>query len=169
MRKCIAEETLVTHHFAAPPFLSLRLTGTRHPTPHAMPGYSSRPLVEKLGIKPDTRIAIISPPRGYRATLGKLPRGVTVATAARGVFPFIQFFTTRRAALEARLAPLKRALAPAGALWVSWPKKASGVSTDLTEDVVRAVAVAGGLVDVKVCAVDEVWSGLKLVRRLKDR
>jgi hypothetical protein len=133
-----------------------------------MAGYSGKPLVEKLGIKPGTRIAIVNAPRGYRTTLGTLPRGVTVAPV-RGSLSFIQFFTARRAALEQRFPQLVTVLAPAGALWVSWPKKSSGVATDLTEDVIRAVALAGGLVDVKVCAVDEVWSGLKLVRRLKDR
>lgn len=134
-----------------------------------MAGYSRRSLVDKLGIKPGTRIAILREPPGYRKSLGILPPGVRVATTARGSLPFIQFFTTSRKALEARFSALVRALAPAGALWVSWPKKASGVPTDLTEDVVRAVALAGGLVDVKVCAVDDVWSGLKLVRRLKNR
>jgi uncharacterized RDD family membrane protein YckC len=134
-----------------------------------MAGYSARPLVEKLGIRRDTRIAILNAPRGYRTTLGKLPPGVRVAAAARGSLPFIQFFTTSRKALEGKFAALVRALASDGALWVSWPKRASGVATDVTEDVVRAVALPRGLVDVKVCAVDEVWSGLKLVRRLKDR
>jgi len=134
-----------------------------------MVGYSPRSLVAKLGVKPHTRIAIVNAPRGYRATLGKLPAGVRVAVAARGSLPFIQFFTTSRRALEARFAGLVRALAKDGALWVSWPKRASGVPTDVTEDVVRAVALPHGLVDVKVCAVDDVWSGLKLVRRLKHR
>ena len=132
-------------------------------------GYSPRSLVEKLGIKPGMRIAILGAPSGYRATLGELPDGVTTTSAARGVLPLIHFFTKRRAQLEQRFPALKRALAQDGALWVSWPKKSSGVATDLTEDVVRAVALPGGLVDVKVCAVDAVWSGLKLVRRLKDR
>lgn len=134
-----------------------------------MAGYSPRPLVTKLGIKPGTRIAIVNAPRGYGATLGKLPPGVTVATAARGSLPLIQFFTKTRRALEGKLAGLVRALASDGALWVSWPKRASGVPTDVTEDVVRAVALSRGLVDIKVCAVDDVWSGLKLVRRRKDR
>jgi len=134
-----------------------------------MAGYSGTPLPQKLGIKPHTRIAILAAPRGYRATLGKLPAGVTVLTAARGTLPLIQFFTTSRRALETRFAGLVRALSPNGALWVSWPKKSAGVATDVTEDVVRAVALPGGLVDVKVCAVDETWSALKLVRRLKDR
>ncbi len=132
-------------------------------------GYSHRSLVEKLGIKPGMRIAILNAPRGYRATLGKLPAGVTVAVSPREPLPFIQFFAVSRSVLESRLPGLLRALEPAGALWVSWPKKASGMPTDLTEDVVRAIALPTGLVDVKVAAVDDVWSGLKLVRRLKNR
>ena len=134
-----------------------------------MAGYSGRSLVEKLGIKPRTRIAIVNPPRGYRVTLGTLPDGVTVSTNLRGALPFIQFFVVSRDVLESRLPALLRALEPAGALWISWPKKASGVPTDITEDVVRAVALPTGLVDVKVAAVDDVWSGLKLVRRLRNR
>jgi hypothetical protein len=132
-------------------------------------GYSGKSLVDKLGITPGMRLAIVGAPSGYRITLGALPPGVRVLTAPRGTLPFIHFFTTKRSLLERRFPALKRVLAQDGALWVSWPKKSSGAATDLTEDVVRAVALAGGLVDVKVCAVDEVWSGLKLVRRLKDR
>ena len=132
-------------------------------------GYSQRSLVEKLGIKPGMRVAILNAPRGYRTTLGKLPAGVTVAVSPREPLPFIQFFAVSRSVLESRLPGLLRALEPAGALWVSWPKKASGMPTDLTEDVVRAIALPTGLVDVKVAAVDDVWSGLKLVRRLKNR
>ena len=134
-----------------------------------MAGYSGRSLVEKLGIKSGTQIAIVNAPRGYRKTLGKLPPGVSVASAARGVLPFIHFFTPHRDELEGKLPAMLRALTPDGALWVSWPKKASGVATDITEDVIRAVALPTGLVDVKVAAIDDVWSGLKLVRRLKDR
>ena len=110
-------------------------------------GYSQRSLVEKLGIKPGMRIAILHGPRGYRATLGKLPPGVAVTSVARGVLPFIHFFTADRALLERQLPTLLRALAPDGALWVSWPKKASGLPTDMTEDVVRAAALPTGLVD----------------------
>jgi len=132
-------------------------------------GYSQRPLVDKLGIKPNTRIAIINAPRGYRATLGKLPTGVTVGSAVRRSLPFIQCFVKSRDVLETRLPALARVLTPDGTLWISWPKKASGVVTDMTEDVVRAVALPLGLVDVKVAAVDEVWSGLKLVWRRKNR
>jgi hypothetical protein len=134
-----------------------------------MAGYSPRSLVDKLGIKPGTRIAILNAPRGYRAALGSLPAGVKVSASPRGSLPFIHVFTRTRNDLERRLPALLRALAPDGALWVSWPKQASGVPTDVTEDVVRAVALPTGLVDVKVAAVDEVWSGLKLVRRLKYR
>lgn len=132
-------------------------------------GYAQRSLVEKLGIKPGARIAILNAPRGYRATLGKLPPGVIVGSTVRGSLPFIHFFVKNRHVLETQLPRLLRALESEGALWISWPKKASGVATDITEDVVRAVALPTGLVDVKVAAVDEVWSGLKLVRRLKNR
>ena len=132
-------------------------------------GYSPRSLVDKLGIKPGMRIAIVGAPRGFRTTLGGLPDGVAVTSALRGVLPFIHCFVKQRSLFERRFVSLKRALAQDGALWVSWPKQSSGVATDLTEDVVREVALAGGLVDVKVCAVDDVWSGLKLVRRLRDR
>src|SRR2546428_9987805 len=134
-----------------------------------MAGYSGKFLVDKLGIKPRTRIAILNGPRGYRGPLGKLPSGVTVATAVRGSLPFIHLFATDRALLEAKLPALLRALEPDGTLWVSWPKKSSGVATDITEDVVRAVALPTGLVDVKVAAVDGVRSGVKLVRRAKKR
>jgi len=132
-------------------------------------GYSKRSLIAKLGIKAGTTRAILNPPRGYERTLGRLPPAATGWPGAAGSLDFIQCFATRRRELERRFSHLKRALAPAGALWISWPKQASGVPTDLTEDVIRGIALAHGLVDVKVCAVDDVWSGLKLVRRLKDR
>lgn len=128
-------------------------------------GYSSRSLVEKLGIRPGTRIALLSAPHGYRTTLGRLPAHVEVRIAARGSLPFIHYFVTRRAELRRRVPVLLRALARGGALWISWPKRASGVATDLTEDVIRGIALPIGLVDVKVCAIDDIWSGLKLVRR----
>jgi hypothetical protein len=134
-----------------------------------MAGYSKRSLVDKLGIKPGASVLILEAPKGYANTLGPLPTGVAVAKALKAHLTFIHLFVTKRADLERRFAALQKALAPAGMLWISWPKKASGVPTDVTEDVVREVALARGLVDVKVCAVDETWSGLKLVRRLKDR
>jgi hypothetical protein len=131
-------------------------------------GYSGKPLVAKLGIKPGSTIAILGAPRGYDRVLGRLPE-VRRRSSATGRLDFVQFFTTEKHELERRFATLARSLTPAGMLWISWPKKASGVATDLTEDVIRAVGLAHGLVDVKVAAVDDVWSGLKFVRRLKDR
>jgi len=131
-------------------------------------GYSGKPLVAKLGIKPGSTIAILGAPRGYDRLLGRLPE-VRRRSTAPGRLDFVQFFTTEKHELERRFATLARSLTPAGMLWISWPKKASGVATDLTEDVIRAVGLAHGLVDVKVAAVDDVWSGLKFVRRLKDR
>ena len=134
-----------------------------------MAGYSTRSLVEKLGIKSGMRVAIINAPPVFRSLLGKLPPRASVVRSVRGPLPFIHFFTRSRTTLEAKLPVLLRALTPDGSLWISWPKKASGVPTDITEDVVRAVALPTGLVDVKVAAIDDVWSGLKLVRRLKTR
>ncbi|HYL56848.1 MAG TPA: DUF3052 domain-containing protein [Gemmatimonadales bacterium] len=133
-----------------------------------MAGYSGKPLAAKLGIKPGSTIAILGAPRGYDRLLGRLP-DIRRRSAATGRLDFVQFFTTEKHELERRFATLARALTPAGMLWISWPKKASGVATDLTEDVIRTVGLAHGLVDVKVAAVDDVWSGLKFVRRLKDR
>ena len=133
-------------------------------------GYSKRSLVDKLGIRPGASVLFVGPPDGYDATLGQLPPGVKIRARATGAtVDFIQVFVSSRADLAKRLPGLKKALAKTGALWVSWPKKASKVPTDVTEDVVRELALALGLVDVKVCAVDDVWSGLKLVYRLKDR
>jgi len=134
-----------------------------------MAGYSPRSLVDKLGIKPGTPVAILSAPTGFKATLGALPPGVTVATAARGPQSFVHLFTKTRADLAKRLPALNKALRDDGMLWVSWPKQSSGVATDVTEDTVREVALPLGLVDVKVCAVDDTWSGLKLVRRVVNR
>jgi hypothetical protein len=131
-------------------------------------GYSGKPLVQKLGIKDGWAIAILNAPQGYERTL-KLPGNVRRKASAAGSLDFIQFFTDQKRELEGRFAGLARALAPAGMLWISWPKRASGVATDLTEDVIRVIGLAHGLVDVKVAAVDGVWSGLKFVRRLKDR
>ena len=134
-----------------------------------MAGYSGKPLVQKLGIKSGSTIAVLGAPRDYAHTLGKLPSGVTRKASAVGQLDFVQFFTKERQELERRFATLARALAPAGMLWISWPKRSSGVATDLTEDVIRVIGLAHGLVDVKVAAVDDVWSGLKFVRRVKDR
>ena len=132
-------------------------------------GYSGTPLPRKLGIKEGSRVAVLSAPDGFDATLGALPDGVAVRTRARGPLDVILFFTARRAKLEARIERLKAALDPAGRLWIAWPKRASRVPTDMTEDVVREVALPLGLVDNKVAAIDETWSGLQLVIRRELR
>ncbi|MBV9416678.1 MAG: DUF3052 domain-containing protein [Solirubrobacterales bacterium] len=133
-------------------------------------GYSGTPLVRKLGIKPDTRLALIGAPEGFDATLGELPLGVQVRRRLGGrPLDVIVAFHTRRAELERRLPALANALDPAGGLWIAWPKRASGVTSDLTDVVVRDLGLAGGLVDNKVCAIDQIWSGLRLVYRLRDR
>jgi hypothetical protein len=133
-------------------------------------GYSGTPLPRKLGIKPEARVALIGAPEGFDATLGELPPGVTV-TRRLGGRPrdVIVAFFSRRTTLERRLPALRSALDPAGGLWLAWPKRASGVDTDLTDDVVRTLGLATGLVDNKVCAIDQVWSGLRLVYRVRDR
>ena len=130
------------------------------PTPA---GYSGTPLPRKLGIKPDARLGLIGAPAGFEATLGRLPPGVRVVERARGPLDVIVAFTARRSELRRRLPALRGALDPAGGLWIAWPKRASGVATDVTETVVRRDALAAALVDIKVCAVDATWSGLKLV------
>ena len=135
----------------------------------ATAGYSGKPLVAKLGIKAGAAIAILNAPQGYERVLGKLPPQTRRKARVAAPLDFIQFFTTEARDLQRDFPRLERALAPAGMLWVSWPKKSSGVDTDLTENVIREIGLAHGLVDVKVAAVDDVWSGLKFVRRLKDR
>jgi hypothetical protein len=130
-------------------------------------GYSGTPLPAKLGLTPRQRLAFSAAPDGFVASLGALPEGARVA--ARGPFDLAVVFVRSARELERALAAAKPRMDPAGALWIAWPKKSSGVATDVTEDVVRASARAAALVDVKVCAIDETWSGLKLVVRLKDR
>lgn len=132
-------------------------------------GYSGTPLPQKLGFKPGTRYLLVGAPDDYTRTLGALPDGCTACRPRDMDLNLIQFFTSSAKALTSHFAPLAAKLQPAGALWISWPKKSSGVATDVTETDVRRIGLAAGLVDVKVCAVDEVWSGLKFVRRLKDR
>jgi hypothetical protein len=132
-------------------------------------GYSKRSLVDKLGIKPGFVVAILGEPRGYRGTLGPLPDGAIEKPAGRSACDFIHVFARDRKGLERDFPALRRRLKPAGMLWVSWPKRASGVATDLGEGVVREVGLACGVVDVKVAAIDQTWSGLKFVIRLSDR
>jgi hypothetical protein len=128
-------------------------------------GYSSRSLAEKLGIRPGTSVILLAGPPGYAELLGRLPAGATIRTRLAAEARFIHQFARRRTDLETAFPRAARALADDGMVWISWPKKSSTLPTDLTEDVVRAVGLPLGLVDVKVCAVDETWSGLKFVRR----
>ena len=134
-----------------------------------MAGYSGTPLHRKLGIKEGHRVAFPAAPAEFQVLLGELPDGVTVKARAAGPLDVIVFFTTRRAELERRLPALRRAMDPAAGLWIAWPKRSSGVETDMTEDVVRELGLANRLVDNKVCAIDETWSGLRLVIRVEDR
>lgn len=134
-----------------------------------MVGYSGTPLPKKLGIKEAHRLALLGAPDGFDATLGELPEGVEVRRSARGNADVVVYFTTSRAAFRKRLPALGRAIFPDGGLWIAWPKRASKVPTDMTEDVVREVALPLGLVDNKVCAIDETWSGLRIVWRLEHR
>ena len=132
-------------------------------------GYSETPLVRKLGCKPGMRMHCAGAPEHFAALLGDLPDGVRVLERAASDLDLVMLFVTERRALERGLAALQPRLQPAGMIWVAWPKRASKVPTDVTEDVVREVALPRGLVDVKVCAIDEVWSGLKLVIRKELR
>jgi hypothetical protein len=134
-----------------------------------MAGYSGTPLAQKLGIKPAMTVIAIGEPANYRKLLGKAAKDIKFSDRAKDNSPFVHFFTTRRSELEEHLTRLRRKIADTGTVWVSWPKKSAGVTTDVTEDVIRAVALPLGFVDVKVCAVDETWSGLKLMVRRENR
>ncbi len=133
-------------------------------------GYSGTPLPRKLGIKEYYRLAILNAPPRFAATLKPMPSGVTlVAQLGDGPFDVILFFTKELAQLQAAFSSLAKDLVPNGGLWIAWPKRASGVLTDLTEDAVREVGLKVGLVDNKVCAINETWSGLRFVYRSADR
>lgn len=135
----------------------------------ATAGYSGTPLPKKLGMKPGYSVVLLNAPHGYRKILGDVPHGVKFASSIASGHNLIQFFTTVRKELEKELPRLAKKIAQDGMIWVSWPKKAAKVATDITEDVIRAVVLPIGLVDVKVCAVDQTWSGLKLVIRKELR
>ena len=133
------------------------------------PGYSGTPLARKLGIVAGARVAVVDEPAGYRGWLAPLPEGVCFEAAISARTDVAHLFVDRRAALQGLLDSSRRIIAPAAAVWVSWPKKAAKVPTDVTEDTIRALALPLGFVDVKVCAVSDVWSGLKLVIRKELR
>lgn len=135
-------------------------------------GYSGTPLPQKLGIKPGHRVRFAAAPPEFATALGELPQPLHIVPPgddSAADLDLVVFFTTSADELRERFDRLAASLRPAGMLWIAWPKKASRVPTDLTEDVVRRIALDGGMVDVKVCAIDATWSGLKLVYRLKDR
>ena len=134
-----------------------------------MVGYSGTPLPQKLGIKPGHRVALLRAPEDFDAMLGELPEGVAVRRSARGPLDVIVSFTGNERELRRRFATLAQALDPSGALWIAWPKRASGVPTDLDGNVVREIGLSHGLVDNKVCAIDATWSGLRFVVRVEDR
>ena len=160
-------------------------------TPAQPAGYSGTPLPKKLGIKPGARVGLAGAPDGFGALLEPLPDGARVEAAApaaaaagavlpgpvlpgpvlpgAGPFDVIVFFTVEQAELAGRLSELRARMAPAAGLWIAWPKRASRVPTDMTEDVIREIALPTGLVDNKVCAIDQVWSGLRLVIRRELR
>jgi hypothetical protein len=132
-------------------------------------GYSGTPLPKKLGIVAGIRVVTIKAPSHYRQLLGELPPDVTFTTQLRPAARFVHLFASERAFLTREVKSCRAKLADDGILWVSWPKKSSGVRTEITEDTIRAVALPLGLVDTKVCAVDETWSGLKLMVRRENR
>jgi hypothetical protein len=155
-------------------------------TPAQPAGYSGTPLPRKLGIKPGARVGLAGAPDGFGALLEPLPDGARVEAGAAGAvlpgpvlpgpvlpgigpFDVIVFFTVEQAELAGRLSELRARMAPAAGLWIAWPKRASRVPTDMTEDVIREIALPTGLVDNKVCAIDQVWSGLRLVIRRELR
>jgi len=132
-------------------------------------GYSGTPLAKKLGIEDSFKIKLVNQPEYYFSLFTDFPKQVEVLNDNNTKKNFIHYFTTKAKELENDIEALKEEIVPDGLIWISWPKKASKVATDITEDVIRDLALGAGLVDVKVCAVDEVWSGLKLVIPVKNR
>ena len=128
-------------------------------------GYSGKPLIEKLGIKENMTALVISPPKNFLMLLGSLPKGVAMKNRRTGLFDFIHFFTRELSELQDEFPKLAKSLAPKGMIWISWPKGSSGIETDVSENRIREVGLKTGLVDVKVAAIDETWSGLKFLRR----
>jgi hypothetical protein len=132
-------------------------------------GYSGTPLPKKLGLKAPMRLVVVEAPTKYESIVGELPQGVSLGSAADKNTDMVHVFATSRAVLSSHLTKLRGKLGDEAAVWVSWPKKASKVATDITEDTIRELALPLGFVDIKVCAVSEVWSGLKLVVRKELR
>jgi hypothetical protein len=134
-----------------------------------MSGYSGTPLAKKLGVKPGFRIKTKNAPSHYNRLLGPIPESVVISTRLRGRIDLWHFFTASRRELEHQLGSCRKEISQNGMIWVSWPKESSRLPSEVTEDTVREMALPLGLVDVKVCAVDEIWSGLKLVIRKELR
>ena len=134
-----------------------------------MAGYSSTPLAKKLGIKEGSRIGLVNPPKDFQSELGKLPDRAEFVKRLTNSLDIILFFVLTERALARDFAKLAKKLAMNGMIWIAWPKKSSGVTTDLSFDSVQRIGLDAGLVDVKICAIDDTWSGLKFVYRLKDR
>jgi hypothetical protein len=134
-----------------------------------MTGYSGTPLIKKLGIKEGHRISIINAPANFTSELGEVPSGAALLPSARGPLDCVLLFAENESFLRRRFEKLAAKLTPAGMIWIVWPKKSSGVATDLSFDRVQKVGLELGLVDTKICAVNETWSGLRFVIRLKDR
>jgi hypothetical protein len=134
-----------------------------------MAGYSKTPLAQKLGIKSEAKVAALNAPADYRKLLAPLPAGVAFSDKATAGARFVHLFVTERRVLEKELKRLRGLIDEAGVLWISWPKKSAGLGSDITEDIIRKVCLPLGFVDIKVCAVDETWSGLKLMIRRANR
>ncbi len=132
-------------------------------------GYSGTPLPRKLGIRADSRLLLVGAPAGFGEILGDLPPGVELVEPGAQEVDVAVLFAVDDASLRAQFTPLAEALQPAGGLWVAWPKRSSGMESDLGENAIREFGLASGLVDNKVCAIDATWSGLRFVRRLRDR
>ena len=134
-----------------------------------MAGYSGTPLLKKIGIKSGDRLLLCNEPSNFRQILGPLPEKATVLRTSRGLVNVAILFSDRQQHLAKSFPSVAKALEQNGMLWIGWPKKSSGMATDLNENIVREIGLANGLVDTKVCAIDETWSGLRFVIRLKDR
>jgi hypothetical protein len=134
-----------------------------------MAGYSGTPLPKKLGLKENQRIALVNAPAGFEKTLGVLPKGAEIVKRLSSPLDLVVLFVDQEKQLSKQFSSIASKLASNGMIWVAWPKKSSGVPTDLTFDPVQRIGLDSGLVDVKICAIDEIWSGLKFVIRVKDR